>query len=67
MERKWRANRLSRARLDEVRIDFMNPHEDLRKARERLKSIIRQHDAEIPGGIADANSAEMQQAGSSAG
>ncbi len=49
-ERKWRANRLSRGRLDELRIDFMADGADLHRLRERLKSIIRMHDQEVLGG-----------------
>jgi hypothetical protein len=49
-ERKWRANRLSRGRLDELRIDFMDERHDLGNARKRLKAMIRLHDQEILGG-----------------
>jgi hypothetical protein len=49
-DRKWRANRLSRGRLDELRIDFMDSNADLRIIRERLKNIIRMHDQEVLGG-----------------
>ena len=49
-ERKWRANRLSRGRLDELWIDFMDSDADLAKARERLINIVRMHDQEILGG-----------------
>lgn len=48
-ERKWLANRLSRGRLDDLRIDFMDPDVDLKDARAKLKDILRMHDQEILG------------------
>jgi hypothetical protein len=50
-DRKWRANRLSRGRLDELRIDFMDSNVDLRSIRETLKDILRMHDQEVLGGV----------------
>ncbi len=49
-QQKWRANRLSRSRLDELRIDFTDSNADLHNVRERLKGIIKEHDQEILGG-----------------
>jgi hypothetical protein len=54
-DRKWRANRLSRGRLDELRIDFMDSNADLRIIRDRLKNIIRMHDQEVLGGVLQAS------------
>lgn len=51
-ERKWRANRLSRGRLEALRIDFMDPNADVDGMRQRLKEALRVHDEEILGGVA---------------
>ena len=47
---KWRANRLSRGRIEDLRLDLKDPSADLRGARNRLKAIRRAHDLEILGG-----------------
>ena len=47
--RKWQANRRSRGRMDQVKIDFSNPEADPQKIREDLKNIIRKHDDSIIG------------------
>ena len=49
--RKWQANRRSRGRLDQVKIDFSSPQADPQKIREDLKAIIKQHDDSIIGSI----------------
>lgn len=49
--RKWQANRRSRGRLDQVKIDFSSPQADPQKIREDLKAIIEQHDDSIIGSI----------------
>jgi hypothetical protein len=54
-DRKWRAARLSRGRLDELRIDLMDSNADLRTIREHLKSIIIMHDQEVLGGVLQTN------------
>lgn len=48
-ERKWRANRISRARLDGLRLDLSEPGADLGQMRKQLKEIIRLHDEEVLG------------------
>jgi hypothetical protein len=50
--RKWQANRQSRGRIDQVRIDFANPKSDPEKIREDLKNIIKEHDNSIIGPVA---------------
>jgi hypothetical protein len=47
--RKWQANRRSRGRMDQVKIDFSNPKTDPQKIREDLKTIIQQHNDSIIG------------------
>lgn len=47
--RKWQANRRSRGRMDQVKIDFSNPEADAKKIRESLKDIIKEHDDSIIG------------------
>ncbi|CUS36285.1 exported hypothetical protein [Candidatus Nitrospira nitrificans] len=47
--RKWQANRRSRGRIDQVKIDFSSPNADAQKIREDLKAIIKQHDDSIIG------------------
>lgn len=47
--RKWQANRRSRGRMDQVRIDLSSPEADPRKIREDLKCIIKEHDDSIIG------------------
>ncbi len=47
--RKWQANRRSRGRMDQVKIDFASPKADPQKIREDLKDIIREHDDSIIG------------------
>ncbi len=47
--RKWQANRRSRGRMDQVKIDFSNPKADPEKIREELKNIIKEHDDSIIG------------------
>jgi hypothetical protein len=42
--KKWQANRLSRSRLDQLRVEMTNPHFDRDAVREKLVEIIRQHD-----------------------
>jgi hypothetical protein len=49
-EMKWRANRLSRGRIEDLKLDLKDPDADLRGARNRLKAIRRAHDLEILGG-----------------
>ena len=48
-DRKWRANRISRGRIEELRIDLTDPDVDLKSVRDRLKSIIEAHDQAIAG------------------
>ena len=50
--RKWQANRRSRGRMDQVRIDFSSPNADSEKIRDELKKIIKEHDDSIIGPIA---------------
>ncbi len=47
--RKWQANRRSRGRMDQVKIDFSSSKADPQKIREDLKSIIKEHDESIIG------------------
>lgn len=47
--RKWQANRRSRGRMDQIKIDFSSPKVDPQKIREDLKAIIKQHDDSIMG------------------
>jgi hypothetical protein len=49
-ERKWRANRLSRGRIDDLYVDLTDPSADLRGVRNKVKAIRRAHDLEILGG-----------------
>src|SRR5215813_924488 len=39
-ERKWRANRISRGKIEELRIDLTDDSADAKAVRERLKAII---------------------------
>jgi hypothetical protein len=48
-ERKWIANRLTRSKLDSLRIDMLEDTEDTAPLRERLKRIIAEHDSAILG------------------
>ena len=48
-DRKWRANRMSRGKIEELRIDLMDPDADLKSLRERFKAIIEAHDQAIAG------------------
>lgn len=41
---KWQANRRSRGRIDQIRIDFSSPHADAKSIREDLEDIIKEHD-----------------------
>ncbi|HRI39211.1 MAG TPA: SLATT domain-containing protein [Nitrospira sp.] len=47
--KKWQANRRSRGRMDQVKIDFSSPKADPQRIREDLKAIIKQHDDSIIG------------------
>ncbi len=49
-ERKWRTNRRTRAELELLRIDLCDPKIDIAQIREKLKAIIRAHEAGIMGG-----------------
>lgn len=48
--RKWRSNRISRGRLEQVRIDLTDPQCDLSAVRGTLKEIVAEHDRQIVGG-----------------
>jgi hypothetical protein len=48
-DRKWRANRISRGKVDELRIDLSDQNADLKAIRDRLKAIIDAHDQGIAG------------------
>jgi len=53
-ERKWRSCRLSRSRIDLLRIDLTEPQPDLEAIRLRLKGIITNHDGAIVGFLREA-------------
>ena len=42
--RKWQANRMSRSRIDQLRVEMGNPEVDLARVRGLLLEIIRQRD-----------------------
>jgi len=48
-ERKWRANRLSRGRMNQLRIDLMDPAADLAAIRSGLKAVLEAEDREVLG------------------
>jgi hypothetical protein len=48
-ERKWRANRISRGRIEELQIDLTDDSADAKSVRERLKSIMAAEDEAIVG------------------
>jgi len=48
-ERKWRANRISRGRIEELEIDLQNDSADAKSVRERLKAIMAAEDEAIVG------------------
>lgn len=50
--RKWQANRRSRGRMDQIKIDFSNRQVDPQKIREDLKEVIREHDDWVIGSTA---------------
>ncbi len=47
--RKWQANRVSRGRVDRVRIVMSDPNADAKMIREELQDIIKKHDEGITG------------------
>jgi hypothetical protein len=49
-DRKWRTNRLTKARLEELQIDLMQDDFDSAKLRDDIKTMIRAHHAGIVGG-----------------
>ena len=48
-ERKWIANRITRSRLDVLRLDTLSEPEDPTAIKDALKRIISEHDAAITG------------------
>ena len=48
-ERKWRTNRRTRAKLEELEIDLVDPTVDTEKIRNLLKDVVRTHDEGISG------------------
>jgi hypothetical protein len=48
-DRKWRANRLGRGRMNQLRIDLMDPSADLSAVRVALKDALEAEDKEILG------------------
>ncbi|WAK01350.1 hypothetical protein [Methylobacter sp. YRD-M1] len=50
--RKWQANRRSRGRIDQIKIDFSSPDADSQKIRDDLKQVMKEHDDAIIGPIA---------------
>lgn len=50
--RKWQANRRSRGRIDQIKIDFSSPDADSQKIRDDLKQVIKEHDDAIIGPVA---------------
>ncbi|PXX96669.1 DUF4231 domain-containing protein [Halomonas sp. LBP4] len=48
-ERKWIANRLTRSKLDNLRLDMLEDVEDPTPLKEKLKRIISEHDSAIVG------------------
>jgi hypothetical protein len=48
-ERKWRANRLSRGKVEELRIDLADDSADAKTMRDRLKAIIVAEDQAVVG------------------
>jgi hypothetical protein len=47
--RKWQSNRISRGRIERLRLDLYSPDADLAKIRDQLKDVIRTHDESIVG------------------
>ncbi len=48
-ERKWATNRITRSKLDALRLDLLDDHADAAAAKDALKRIIAEHDAGITG------------------
>ncbi len=48
-ERKWIANRMTRSKLDALKLDLLDEQADPRVAKDTLKKIIADHDAAITG------------------
>jgi hypothetical protein len=48
-ERKWHSNRLSRSKVDLLRLDLIDPKPDLQAIRVELKQIIMIHDRAVMG------------------
>ena len=57
-ERKWRTNRLTKATLEELRLDLMKDDFDPTAVRENLKTMIRAHHAGILGSASQSGRAE---------
>jgi hypothetical protein len=47
--RKWQTNRVSRGRIERVRIAMSDPNADAKSIREELQDIIKNHDESIIG------------------
>lgn len=47
--RKWQANRISRGRVDRLRIEFASPNADAQKIRDELCDVLHKHDEAIVG------------------
>lgn len=47
--RKWQTNRVSRGRIDRLRIAISNPAADAKEIRDELQDIIKKHDEGIIG------------------
>jgi hypothetical protein len=54
-ERKWHSNRLSRSKIDLLRLDLLDPTPDFQTIRSELKLIIAAHDRAIIGLLRDSD------------
>lgn len=50
-ERKWRANRIARGSLNQIRIDLLDPAADSASIRSALKEALREEDRDVVGQV----------------